>query len=148
MQNRRPSSLNFFPLYLYSLLIMHTPVVTSFVALVLAMGALGSYEGLSTFYEGVMGPISACGVPKSKIEDLPFVALNEGTAYSGGSNCGRWVKITLGNNCAGGSNSASSVCNGGCALPCICISLPCICISHPSGTCTKDMLMHVKATTV
>jgi hypothetical protein len=76
-----------------------------------------AYEGTATFYEGIGGPISACGVPTTKLGDLPFVALNENTEYNGGKNCGRWVEITLGNNCAGGSNSATSVCNGGCAFP-------------------------------
>jgi hypothetical protein len=82
----------------------------------LATVASGSNDGLSTFYEGIAGPISACGVPTSKLQDLPFVALNENSAYSDGSHCGRWVKITLGDNCSGGSNSPTSVCKGGSAF--------------------------------
>ena len=38
--------------------------------------------------------------------------------YSEGANCGRWVKITLGQNCVGGSNSQRAVCTGGSALSC------------------------------
>jgi hypothetical protein len=98
-------------------LIMSKSAIVPLLVLCVATLASGSNDGVSTFYEGIMGPISACGVPTSKLQDLPFVALNENSAFSHGSNCGRWVKITLGDNCKGGSNSPSSICNGGCAFP-------------------------------
>jgi hypothetical protein len=96
---------------------MNMMTVSSLATFALVATGASAYVGTATFYEGIGGPISACGVPTTKLGDLPFVALNENSIYSSGKNCGRWVKITLGDNCAGGSNSAFSVCNGGCAFP-------------------------------
>jgi hypothetical protein len=46
---------------------------------------------------------------------LPFIALNTATEFAKGANCGRWIEIRLGKNCAGGSNDNDNVCMGGCA---------------------------------
>jgi hypothetical protein len=78
-------------------------------------------SGLSTFFSAIGTPFSGCGVPPSKLVDesgkpLPWVALNTNGPFSGGKNCGRFVQIKLGKNCAGGSNSGNSVCNGGSAF--------------------------------
>lgn len=69
-------------------------------------------------------PFGGCGVPPSKAFDdngkaLPFVALNTNSEFDNGANCGRWVEITLEENCVGGGNSAWSTCIGGCAHPSI-----------------------------
>ena len=77
--------------------------------------------GLGTFYEAIGLPISACGVPPEKLVDdngntLPFVALNTNSMFGSGEHCGRWVKISVGNNCLHGHNSQWSVCEGGSAL--------------------------------
>lgn len=77
-----------------------------------------------TFFSGMGTPTGGCGVPPSKAYDdrgtpLPFVALNTNSEFANGNNCGRWIEITLGQNCEGGGNSAWSICNGGRALPLI-----------------------------
>jgi hypothetical protein len=98
-------------------------------------GGSAVHSGKGTYFSSVGSPFSACGVPKAKLVDdngkaLPVVALNaiKGSRtlantfplpspnvgeFSQGLNCGRWMKITLKENCVGGSNSQWSVCNGG-----------------------------------
>jgi hypothetical protein len=72
----------------------------------------------STFFQGIGLPVSGCGVPPEFVNDLPFVALNTNSEFSSGSNCGRWVEITLGQNCVGGSNPIDGPpCNGGSVSP-------------------------------
>lgn len=77
-------------------------------------------SGLSTYTTFVGSPTSACGVLPTKLKDsmgvaLPFVSLNTPGPYNRGKNCGRWIKITIGDNCVGGSNTDSAVCIGGSA---------------------------------
>ena len=92
-------------------------LVGAAMALALAVTGADAYAGTTTFYSGISQAISACGVPPNKLKGKPFVALNENSLWSNGKNCGRWIRIKLGNNCLGGSNSAWSVCNGGRAHP-------------------------------
>jgi hypothetical protein len=82
-------------------------------------------SGHGTYFAGmgwpVGSPIGGCGVPPEKAFDdsgkpLPFVALNTNSEFKTGANCGRWVQITLGNNCQGGGNTDFSICNGGSTL--------------------------------
>lgn len=97
----------------------------------------GRKNALSTMFTGVGSPFSGCGVLPQDLRDddgkpLPFVALNfqdtsvfeafqqpapsgKVGAFDNGNHCGRWIEISLGDNCQGGSNSDSSVCNGGSA---------------------------------
>jgi hypothetical protein len=78
----------------------------------------GPYTGHGTLFGGMGTPYGGCGVPASKAVDdlgnpLPFVALNTNSMFSGGTNCGRWVKITLKENCVGAGNDQWKPCVGG-----------------------------------
>jgi hypothetical protein len=81
----------------------------------------GGNAATGTFFAKIAAggqAVSGCGLPPNLMVDdggkaIPYVALNVGAEFKGGANCGRWVKITLGENCAGGTNSEWSVCNGG-----------------------------------
>ena len=88
-------------------------------------------DGLSTYFDRIGSPTGDCAMPTNDLKDsnnkeLPFVALNINKAqgsvqdmqgmYNKGGTCGRWMKITLGQNCSGGSNSQRAVCQGGSAL--------------------------------
>lgn len=82
----------------------------------------GTKEGHGTHFTAMGTPFGGCGVPPAKAVDdngkaLPFVALNTNSEFSGGANCGRWVEITVGENCVGGGNDVWSICNGGSAPP-------------------------------
>jgi hypothetical protein len=119
-----------------------TLVRWGFSAAMLVLAATAAHgqtlrHGTTTFFDGTQGPFFACGVPPAKMKDdngkaLPFVALNtvKGSrtlsgsyptpsgnvgAYNSGLDCGRWIQITLRENCVAGSNSQWSVCNGGSA---------------------------------
>ena len=88
-------------------------------------------NGLSTYFDKIGTPTGDCAIPTNDLKDsnnkeLPFVALNinkaqgskqdmQGT-YNKGGTCGRWMKIKLGQNCTGGSNSQRAVCQGGSAF--------------------------------
>ena len=56
------------------------------------------------------------GAPSKAFDDngkaLPFVALNTNTEFDNGSNCGRWIEVTLKENCDGGFNSQWEPCVG------------------------------------
>jgi hypothetical protein len=82
----------------------------------------GYHEGHGTCYEAIGTPISACGIPAEMYIDengkaLPFGALNTNSMFEDGKNCGRWVEVTLGQNCGGSGNSQWAACNGGSARP-------------------------------
>jgi hypothetical protein len=88
------------------------------LVLLLSTPACTAFSSLSTFSEDPGIPISSCGVLPAKLKDsngkaLPYITLNQASAYSGGKNCGRWIEITIGNNCVGGSNTDSAVCIAG-----------------------------------
>jgi hypothetical protein len=74
-----------------------------------------------THFDGMGSPFGGCGVPPEKAKDdngkpLPYVALNTNSEFDDGSNCGRWVEITVGENCVGAGNSQWDICKGGSAL--------------------------------
>jgi hypothetical protein len=98
------------------------------------------HQGLSTFFDGMGSPYGGCGIgAQNAVDDtgkpLPFVAVNTlnpsapmtyfgpgkdeawNEAYVGmfqvGANCGRWMKITLGENCVGGGNGDTPCTAGG-----------------------------------
>jgi len=82
-----------------------------------ARGAGGSKNALSTFFSAIGQPFSGCGTPPSVLKDdkgkaLPWVALNTKGPFSKGANCGRFIKIKLGQNCVGGGNKKFEVCVG------------------------------------
>ncbi len=88
------------------------------------------YEGYGTDFEKLGEPYGGCGVPESLLFDengkkLPYIALNvQNTAiaeailprpildpskiglWKNGNNCGRWIEITVGNDCRSASQQA------------------------------------------
>ena len=93
----------------------------------------GGGTGFGTHFDAVGSPYGGCGVPGEWLVDdtgkaIPFVALNtqyssvsspmslepvpanELGMFNNGLNCGRWITMTLGKTCLGGSNTANEVC--------------------------------------
>lgn len=85
------------------------------------------YEAVSTHFYGLGSPYGGCGVPQDTLETEHFVALNvfnspniydqwprpitgDDLQYMGefqnGMNCGRWVRVTMGENCSGINDGA------------------------------------------
>lgn len=83
--------------------------------------------GLATHFDGLGKPYGGCGVPQEQLETQHFVALNvfdtpgNGTNYTrpvtgadlavlgefqNGKNCGRWLKVTILENCSGMNDGA------------------------------------------
>jgi hypothetical protein len=97
------------------------------------------YTGNSTWFSGLGGPYGGCGVPQASLDSQNFVALNVQNdpgnytltlsrpistngpnaadigMWNNGLNCGRWVHITMGDNCDGTNdgNQNESFCRGG-----------------------------------
>jgi hypothetical protein len=100
-----------------------TPVVTP-TPLLLS----GSHTGNATWFSGLGSPYGGCGVPQANLDSQNFVALNVQNdpgnystyltrpitaqnasaigMFSNGLNCGRWVQVTIGNNCTGINDGA------------------------------------------
>jgi len=100
-----------------------TPVVTP-TPLTLS----GSHTGNATWFAGLGGPYGGCGVPQANLDSQNFVALNVQNdpgdystylsrpiaaqyvndigMFSNGLNCGRWVRVTIGNYCTGINDGA------------------------------------------
>jgi len=74
--------------------------------------------GVATYFSGCGTPYCGCGIPQDMVKDdngreMGYVALNahwmndQTTGdYNHGLNCGRIVKISVGNGCTGGHNEA------------------------------------------
>lgn len=97
-----------------------------------AASAANAFVGFGTTFASLGEPYGGCGVPQDWLvengTEIPFVALN--TQYSSvseagrlepvsdefvgefenGSNCGRWIIMTVGKTCKHGSNSNDEVC--------------------------------------
>ena len=97
------------------------------------------YTGNGTWFTALGGPYGGCGVPQENIDSQNFVALNVQNdpgnytltlsrpisptgeyasdigLWNNGLNCGRWVHITMGDNCNGTNdgNEYLSFCRGG-----------------------------------
>jgi hypothetical protein len=95
------------------------------------------YTGNGTWFTALGGPYGGCGVPQANIDSQNFVALNVQNdpgnytltlsrpipstyaadigLWNNGLNCGRWVHITMGDNCNGTNdgNQDLSFCRGG-----------------------------------
>ena len=97
------------------------------------------YTGNSTWFTALGSPYGGCGVPQAYIDSQNFVALNvqddpgnytltlsrpisatgeyasDIGLWNNGLNCGRWVHITMGDNCNGTNdgNEYLSFCRGG-----------------------------------
>lgn len=99
-----------------------TTLMVSAIAATCMSTAAAQYSAHGTYFHGMGSPIGGCGVPPQLAVDdagtpLPYVALNTNSEFSNGVNCGRWVEITVKENCEGAGNTAYSICNGGSALP-------------------------------
>lgn len=100
-----------------------TPVVTP-----TPLTLTGSHTGNATWFSGLGSPYGGCGVPQANLDSQFFVALNVQNTpgnystflsrpiaaqnasaigmFSNGLNCGRWVQVTIGNNCTGINDGA------------------------------------------
>ena len=101
-----------------------SPVATVVLSAIAAafMTPAAAFSAHGTYFHGMGIPIGGCGVPPSLAVDdngkaLPYVALNTNSEFSNGVNCGRWVEITVKENCEGSGNSQWSVCDNGSAFP-------------------------------
>ncbi|MBM4250462.1 MAG: hypothetical protein FJ146_00645 [Deltaproteobacteria bacterium] len=88
----------------------------------------GPFSGNATHFDGLGELAGGCGVPQHRLETQNFVALNvqhspgdysEGQsrplpshqsqimgAFENGRNCGRWIRVTIGDYCTGNNNGA------------------------------------------
>jgi hypothetical protein len=104
-----------------------------------ATPSLEQYTGNGTWFTALGSPYGGCGVPQEYIDSQNFVALNVQNdpgnytltlsrpisttgeyasdigLWNNGLNCGRWVHITMGDNCNGTNdgNEYLSFCRGG-----------------------------------
>ncbi|WP_433607954.1 cellulose binding domain-containing protein [Dactylosporangium sp. CA-139114] len=83
--------------------------------------------GNATYFDGLGAPYGGCGLPQAELETQNFVALNvfdtpgSGTFYprplssadadkmgiwNNGHNCGRWVRVSIGDYCTGVNDGA------------------------------------------
>lgn len=105
-----------------------SPII-SFYLLLLASSFCGGqvFEGHATHFDGLGTPYGGCGVPTEYVGTDAFVALNVFNTpntgpedftrpiapedqeimgeFQNGLNCGRWVKVTILEDCIGGPNS-------------------------------------------
>jgi hypothetical protein len=90
----------------------------------------GMHTGNATWFSGLGGPYGGCGVPQANVDSQNFVALNVQNdpgdystflsrpisaqyvndigMFSNGLNCGRWVRVTIGNYCTGVNDGAQN----------------------------------------
>ena len=103
--------------------------ITSFLLTLILFQVHAQTEnvGVATYFDGLGTPYGGCGVPQEKLETQDFVALNvfntpgNGTQYTrpvpddnidvmgefqNGYNCGRWMKVTIMENCKGTNDGA------------------------------------------
>lgn len=107
-----------------------TPTPTPFVPGVTAtpLTLAGTHTGNATWFSSLGGPYGGCGVPQANLDTQNFVAVNVQNTpqdyttflrrpiapqyvndigfFSNGLNCGRWVKVTIGNYCTGTNDGA------------------------------------------
>jgi hypothetical protein len=92
--------------------------------------------GSATYFDGLGEPFGGCGMPQSELETQDFVALNVYDTpgdynfyprplvgadvdkigqWNNGLNCGRWVRVTVGDFCTGVNDGApgQAFCRGG-----------------------------------
>jgi len=107
-----------------------------------APAAAADNTGNATHFDGLGAPYGGCGVPQANLESQKFVALNvwntpgnyngQPTArpvpaadagsmgpFANGHNCGRWVRVTIGDYCTGVNDGAAgqAFCRGGSWTP-------------------------------
>jgi hypothetical protein len=99
-------------------------------------GTPSPVTGNATWFTGLGSPYGGCGLPQSAIDSQNFLALNVQNSpgnysnvprpitganaglvgmWDNGLNCGRWVKVTIGDNCSGTNDGApgQAFCRGG-----------------------------------
>lgn len=85
-------------------------------------------QGVATYFDGIATPYGGCGVPEDRLETPNYVALDvyhspgNGTMwprpltganvafmgeFQNGLNCGRWIRVTIEENCIGGMNDGA-----------------------------------------
>ncbi len=90
-------------------------------------GTPSPVTGTATWFSGLGGPYGGCGLPQANVDSQYFLALNvqnspgvytnltrpipaadasEIGMFDNGLNCGRWVKVTIGNYCTGVNDGA------------------------------------------
>ncbi|HLK01308.1 MAG TPA: cellulose binding domain-containing protein [Streptosporangiaceae bacterium] len=90
-------------------------------------GTPASVTGNATWFSGLGSPYGGCGLPQANLDSQNFLALNvqnspgvysslprpisaanaaEIGMFDNGLNCGRWVKVTIGNLCTGVNDGA------------------------------------------
>jgi hypothetical protein len=121
------------------------PVIVACAGLLLAQlpagaidvsGTPGPVTGNATWFSGVGGPYGGCGLPGADIDSQNYIALNVQNSpgdynllprpipaadasqigmFDNGLNCGRWVQVTIGDNCNGVNDGAQNepFCRGG-----------------------------------
>jgi hypothetical protein len=96
-----------------------------------------SYLGNATWFSAIGSPYGGCGITETALDSLNYIALNVQNSpgdytsfyprpldsthtsviglWNNGHNCGRWVKVTIGDNCTGGNDGAQNqpFCHGG-----------------------------------
>ncbi|MBX6357532.1 MAG: cellulose binding domain-containing protein [Micromonosporaceae bacterium] len=94
--------------------------------------------GNATYFDGLGSPYGGCGLPQSELESQDFVALNvydtpgdynfyprpvtdpsKVGIWDNGRNCGRWVRVTIGDFCTGVNDGAPGqpFCRNGSFVP-------------------------------
>jgi hypothetical protein len=103
-------------------------VVSQTPALAITPGGTPSpVTGNATWFSGLGSPYGGCGLPQANLDSQNFLALNvqnspgnytnlprpipaadaaEIGMFDNGLNCGRWVKVTIGNYCTGTNDGA------------------------------------------
>lgn len=104
------------------------PVVAAAAQPPVASAAATEVLGNATHFDGLGSPYGGCGLPQRELDSQDFVALNvfntpgdySGSyprpvpdsreaikgAFDNGRNCGRWVKVTIGDYCSGTNDGA------------------------------------------
>jgi hypothetical protein len=91
-------------------------------------GTPSPVTGWSTWFTGLGSPYGGCGLPQANLDSQDFLALNvqnspgvytnlprpipaadasEIGMFDNGLNCGRWVQVTIGDNCDGTNSGAA-----------------------------------------
>ncbi len=92
-------------------------------------GTPSPVTGNATWFSALGGPYGGCGLPEASVDSQNYIALNvqnspgvysdlprpipaadaaEIGMWDNGLNCGRWVQVTIGNNCTGVNDGAQN----------------------------------------
>jgi len=105
-------------------------LAASFLSATASASTAADPTGNATHFDGLGAPYGGCGVPQANLESQNFVALNVWNtpgsyagrptprpipagsaavmgAFANGRNCGRWVRVTIGDYCTGVNDGAA-----------------------------------------